>query len=139
MLPLGARPAIIGIGVDADTTTRHEETRNLDILGVHQPDEVFHDDVHAVFVEIAMVAEREEIQLQTLALYHALVGNIRDAHLTEVGLPGDRAQTGKLRTVETHPIVVLGMLVLKGFKHFGCILVGVVGVTTEELQPLVFS
>ena len=64
-----ALAAIVGKGVDADAATRGEDARHLDIFGVHEADEVLHDDVDAVFVEIAMIAEAEEIKFQTLALY----------------------------------------------------------------------
>ena len=59
MLMLGI--CVIGKGVDADATTRGEDTRNFNILRIHQFHQILHDDIHAVFVEIAMVAKREEI------------------------------------------------------------------------------
>ena len=52
-----ALAAIVGEGVDADAATRGEDARHLDIFRVHEADEVLHDDVDAVFVEVAVVAE----------------------------------------------------------------------------------
>lgn len=90
-LVLGARTAVVGIGVDADAAAWSEDAGDLDVFGVHETDEVFHDLVDAVFVEVAMVAEREEVELEGFALYHALIGEVGDAYLGKVGLTGDRA------------------------------------------------
>ena len=139
LFPFGARSAIVGIGVDADAATGHEEARHLNVLGIHQANQVFHDNVDTVLMKVAMVAEREEIELQALALHHALVGYIRDAHFSEIRLAGDGAQAGELWTIESHPIVIVGVLVGKRLQYFWCILVAVLGLGTEELQPLIFS
>lgn len=114
-----ALAAIVGEGVDADAATRGEDARYLDIFGVHEADEVLHDDVDAVFVEVAVVAETEEVELQALALYHAHVGDILYANLGKVGLTRDGAQRCELGAVELHPIVVARVFVYKCFKHLG--------------------
>ena len=62
--------AVVGEGLDGDATTRIEEPDNLQIFGIHQLDQVFHDDVDAILMEVAVVAETEEIKLQALALHH---------------------------------------------------------------------
>jgi hypothetical protein len=103
--------------MDADTSARDEETDNLDIARIHQLDEVVHDDVHAVLMEVAVVAKREEVQLETLALHHALVGDIENLYLGEVGLPSDGAERGELGAVELHPVVALGMAVFESLEH----------------------
>ena len=59
---LGAGAAVVGIGIDADATTRGEQADDLDVLGVHQANQVLHNHVDAVFMEIAMVAEAEKAQ-----------------------------------------------------------------------------
>ena len=61
---LGAWTTVVGVGVDADAATRGEDACDLDVLGIHETDEVFHDDVDAVFVEVAMIAEGEEVELE---------------------------------------------------------------------------
>ena len=63
LLILCALTAIVGVGVDADASTRRKEASNLNILGIHQSDEVFHDYVYTVFMKVAMVTKAEEIQL----------------------------------------------------------------------------
>ena len=90
---------------------RGKDTCYLDILWIHQLDEVLHDDVHAVLVKITMVAETEEIELQALALYHLHVRDIADANLSKVWLTRDRAEGCKLRAVETYPVIIARVLV----------------------------
>ena len=134
LLVLGAFAAIVGIGVDADAATGHKETGNLDIFGIHEVDEVFEDDVNAVLMEVAMVAETMEIEFQALAFNHALVGNVTDAEFGEVGLSCNRTKGCELGTVETHPIVVVGVLVLESFEDAGVVVVLVLGWVTHVLE-----
>lgn len=42
---------------------RGELAPDLDVLGVHQTDQIVHDDIHAVLVEISVVTEAEQVQL----------------------------------------------------------------------------
>ena len=83
-LVFGAWLAIVGIRPDTDAATRSKDACYLNVFRVHQFDEILHDDVYAVFMEIAMIAETEEIKFQTLALYHLYVRNIADANLCEI-------------------------------------------------------
>ena len=136
----GAGTAVVGIGEDADAAAGGEETGDLDVFGLHEAHEVFHDDIDAVFMEVAVVAEGEEVEFQALAFDHALAGNVGDANLGKVGLAGDGAEGGELRTVETHPIVVVGMLVDEGFEHFGSVVVGILcALAAEVLQAFCFA
>ena len=84
--------AIVGIWVDADASTWSEDARYLYIFGVHKLDEVLHDLVHAVLMEISVVAETEKIELEALALDHSHVRDIAYADLGEVRLACDRAE-----------------------------------------------
>ena len=86
LLIFRAWTTIIGIGIDADASTGSEDASDLNILGVHQTDEILHDDVDTVFMEVTMIAEREEVELQGFAFHHALVGQVGDANLCKVGL-----------------------------------------------------
>ena len=65
---------VVGKRIDADTATRHEISRYLQVFGIHQFYQILHDDVHAVLMEIAVIAKREEIEFETLALHHPLGG-----------------------------------------------------------------
>ena len=57
LFPLCTRLAIICVRIDGQTTARCKLAPYLDVLRVHQLDEVFHDDIDAIFVEIPMVTE----------------------------------------------------------------------------------
>ena len=89
-LVLGARTAVVGVGVDGDAATWGKETGNLDVFGIHQFDEVFHDDVYAVLVEVSVVSEAEKIELEALAFNHLDVRDIADAELRKVRLSCNR-------------------------------------------------
>ena len=86
----GTWTTIIGVGPNADASTWSEDACHLDIFWVHQPDEVFHDGVDTVLMEVAMIAEAEEIEFEALALDHPLIRNITDTYFSEVGLASDR-------------------------------------------------
>lgn len=138
-LVFGAGSAVVGKREDAYSAARLEESRHFDIARVHQLHQVFHDDVHAVFMEVAVVTEAEEIQLQALALHHFHVGDVFDDNLAEVGLSGNRTEGCELGAVELHPIVVLLVLVLEGLEHLGSIVHPVLRLLAEGVQALVFS
>jgi hypothetical protein len=76
LLILGTRTAIIGVWIDADATTRSENACNLDILRIHKAYEVLHNLIDAILVEVAMITEREKIELEALALHHTLVREV---------------------------------------------------------------
>ena len=79
-----SRTSVIGVRPDADSSTWGEDAGDLDIFGVHKAYEVLHDDVHTILVEITMVAEREELEIQTLRLHHEHVRYVCDAYLGKV-------------------------------------------------------
>ena len=62
-----AGTAVIGEGINADTAPGGEESGHFQVLGIHQLDQVLHDCVHAIFMEGALVAEAEQIELEALA------------------------------------------------------------------------
>ena len=88
-------------------------------------------------MEVAVIAEAEEIKLKTLALHHLNVGDVGYANLGEVGLTGDGAEGCKLRAVEPYPIVVAGMFVYESLEHLRCVVVTVACVRTKGLESLV--
>ena len=57
LLPLCTRLAVICVWIDGQTTARCKLAPYLDVLRIHQLDEIFHDDVNAIFMEITMVTE----------------------------------------------------------------------------------
>ena len=62
-LPACAGLAVIAVGVDGDAAARGEFAPDFDIFRIHQANEILHDDVHAVLMEITVVAETEQVQL----------------------------------------------------------------------------
>ena len=138
-LILRAGLTIVGVGPNTDTPARRKQSRHLDILGIHETDEVFHDDVYTVFMKVTVVAKAKQIELQALAFHHSLTGNVADAYLGKVGLARDGAQTGKLGAVEPHPIVVVWVLVFKRFEHLGGIIHTILRLASQGVQALFFS
>ena len=123
---------VVGERVDADTASRHKPPGDLQILGIHQFDEILHDDVHAVLVKVPMITEGEEIEFETLALHHPLAGDITDIDMSEIRLAGLGAQGSELRTVERHQIFVLRMFVRKGLQYVRVIIVAVLNMLVTQ-------
>ena len=57
LFPLCTRLAVVCVWIDGQTTARRKLAPYLDVLRIHQLDEVFHDDIDAIFMEIPMVTE----------------------------------------------------------------------------------
>ncbi len=117
--------AVTREGVDGYAAARSEDALDLDITRIHQLHEVVEDDVHTVFMKVAVIPEREQVQLEALALDHLDTRNIRDDYLGEIRLPGLGAERRELRAKEGHEILAPGMLVDKRLQHLGSILCGI--------------
>ena len=57
LLPLCTRLAVICVWIDGQTTARRKLAPYLDVLRIHQLDEIFHNDIDAIFVKVPMVTE----------------------------------------------------------------------------------
>ena len=57
LFPLCTRLTVVCVRIDGQTTARRKLAPYLDVLRIHQLDEVFHDDVDAVLVKVPMIAE----------------------------------------------------------------------------------
>lgn len=57
LFPLCTRLAIVCVWIDGQTTAWRKLAPYLDVLRIHQLDEVFHDDVDAVLVKVPVIAE----------------------------------------------------------------------------------
>ena len=135
----GARKAVVGKGIDADAATGSEDASHLYIFGLHETDEIFHDDVDTVLMEVAVVAETEEVELEALALYHQFARDVHDANLCKVGLSGDGAEGGELRAIELYPVVVVWMLVNKCLQYLWSVVITVCGLCTKGAKAFFFS
>ena len=123
LLELRAGTSVIGIRINGDASARGEDTRHLNILRVHQMNEVFHYDVHAILVESTMIAEAEQVEFQTLALYHLDIGDIANTDFRKVRLPRDGTEAGEFGAVEFDEIVTVLVLVGNSFQIVGVIVV----------------
>lgn len=117
--PAGAGFAVIAVRIDGDASAGGEFAPYFDVLGIHQFDQILHDLIDAILVEVTVIAERIQVKLERLAFYHALRGHIGDVDGRKVRLTGDRTERGEFGAVEFYEIVVVRMLVFEGFKHFG--------------------
>ena len=104
---------------------RGEDALHLNVARIHEPDKVLHDYVDTILMEIAVIAEREEVEFEAFALDHILARNVAYDYSGKVGLPCLGAERCKFGTMECDEIFVFGMLVLECFKHLGCIIVGI--------------
>ena len=89
-------------------------------------------------MEVAVVAETEEVELEALALDHAHTRDVVDDDVAKVGLTRLGAQRSELGAVERHHRFILGVLVLEGLKHVGA-LVKLVGRALVAQQRYAFQ
>ena len=122
---LGTWAAIVGIGIYGNAATRSKDSLDLDVLGVHETNQVLHYRVDTILVEITMIAETEKIEFEALAFDQTLVRQVIDDYLSKIGLTCDRTQRGEFWTLEMNPVVVLRVLVQETLEHFWCIILPV--------------
>ena len=114
--------AVVGKRLNADAAARVKQAYDLQVLGIHELDQIFHDDINAILVEVAMIAETKQVELQAFALDHALARDVVDDDAAEVGLACLGTQGGELGAVERHHIFILGVLVLESLQHVGTVI-----------------
>lgn len=51
--------SVIAIWVYADPASRCKKTGNFDVFGIHKFDEIFHNQVDAIFMKSSMIAKTE--------------------------------------------------------------------------------
>jgi hypothetical protein len=90
-------------------------------------------------MEVAVVAEGEEVELEALRLDHPFARDVENLDLCKVWLARDGTERGELGAIELHPVVVVGMAVLEGLKHLRSIIHLIVGLLAEGLQALILS
>lgn len=133
------RIGIVGKGIDADAAAGHEVTGDLEVFGIHEADQVLHDDIDAILVEIAVVAEGKEVELEALALDHPFPRDIGDIDMSEIGLPGLGAERRELGTIESDEVLILRVLIGKSLQHLGVILIAIVrALVAQEGDALQF-
>ena len=63
LFPFRSGHAVIAVRIDRDASAGSELAPYFNVFGIHEPDQIFHDDVYTVFMEISVIAEREQIEL----------------------------------------------------------------------------
>ena len=63
LFPLRSGLAVIAVRIDGNASARSELAPYFNILRIHEFYQVFHDYVYAVFMEVTVIAEREQIEL----------------------------------------------------------------------------
>ena len=123
---------VVGEGFDGDATTGIEQAYDLQILGIHQLDQILHDDVDTILVEVTVITEAEEVEFQALALHHQRARNVIYNKVSEIGLTCLGAQGGELGTIQCHQVFVLRMFVFKRLQHLRGIVVVVLRVLVAQ-------
>ena len=136
---LGSRTSVVGIWIDADATTRGKNAGDFDVFRIHQTDEVLHNLVDAILMEVSVVAETEEVELQAFALHHTLVGQVTDSDFGKVRLSRDRAEAREFGAVELYPVIVVGMFVNKCFQHLWGVILTIFGLAAQSQQAFLFT
>lgn len=129
---LCSRLAVVGIRMDCNASAWSEDPCDFDITRIHKADQIFHDDIHTILVEITMIPETEKVEFQTLAFHHLHIWNIAYDDIGEVWLTCDRTKAGKFRAVEFHPVIVLLMFVDECFENFRSVILFVDGFFVPE-------
>ena len=120
--------------MDADASTWREDAPHFDVLRIHEPDQILHDQVHTILVEGSVRAEAEEVELEAFTLDHLHVRDVVDRDLGEIWLARDGAEAGELGAVEVHAVITLRVAVGEGLQHLGRIILTVVRLLTQEGQ-----
>ena len=64
LFPSGARFSIVAIWIYGKAASRQEPAPYLNILRIKQPDQILQDGIDNILMEVAVIPEREQVQLQ---------------------------------------------------------------------------
>ena len=135
--PFGAGDAVVAIGVNGEAASGEEFAPYFDVPGMEQFNQVGHDDIHTIFMEVAVISETEEVKLERFTFYHVLVRDIGNINGSKIRLAGFRAQAGKLGTVEFDEIIPVCMFIGNPFQQSRIVIVGILGILAAQLFQLV--
>ena len=57
--PFSAGDAVVAIGINGETASGQEFAPYFDVTGTEQFDQVGHDDIDTIFMEVAVISEAE--------------------------------------------------------------------------------
>lgn len=63
LFPAGAGLSVVAVGVDGKAAPGQEPAPYFDVLGLHELNQILHDDVDDILVEIAVVPEGKQVEL----------------------------------------------------------------------------
>ena len=63
LFPFGSALAVIAVRIDGNASTGSELAPYFDIFRIHELNQIFHDYVYAVLMKVAVITEREQIEL----------------------------------------------------------------------------
>ena len=130
---------MVAVGIDGEAAAGKEFAPNFDVPGMEEVDQVVHDDIDAVFMEVAVIAEAEEVEFQGFAFYHEISWNVGDVDGSKIGLSGFWTEAGEFRTVEFDKIVAVFVFIGNSFQIVGVIVVFVMGVLIAQEGQLIQS
>lgn len=117
LLPFGSRLAVVGIRINGQTAARQEFAPNLNIFRLHQLDKILHNDIYAVFMEITVITEAEQVQLQRFAFYQTFVRYIRNVDGRKIRLSRHRTKASEFRAIKFNPVIILRVLIWERFQN----------------------
>ena len=135
--PFRAAPAVIAVWVDRQPASWKETAPHFDIPRIEELDQVIHDEIHTVFMEIAVVAVAEKIELQGLALYNEFVRDIGNVNRSKIGLARLRAEARKFRAVELDKIIPVRVGIGHRFQQGRIIIKGILRLLAPKERQLV--
>ena len=137
--PFCSLHAMVAVGIDGEAAAGKEFAPDFDVAGMEEVDQVVHDDIDAVFMEVTVIAEAEEVEFQGFAFYHEISGDVGDVDGGKIGLPCFGAQAGEFRTVEFDKIVAVFVFIGNSFQIVGVIVIFVAGVLIAQEGQLIQS
>ena len=58
---LCAGSSVVAVGVNGNAAPGQEFSPDFNVSGIHQSNQIFHNNIHTILMEIAVIAEREKI------------------------------------------------------------------------------
>ena len=135
--PSCVRFAVVAVRIDRDAASRCEFAPHLDVFRRHQCNQILHDDVHAILVEVAVVAETEKVKLQRFTFDHDLSRDVGNVDGRKIGLSRHRAQACEFGAVEFHKVIIVRMLVRKSLKDFRIVVLRIFSLLVAQLGDAV--
>jgi hypothetical protein len=55
------RISVVGERIDTDASSGHKIAGYFEVFGIHETNQVLHDDIHTILMEVTVVSEGEKI------------------------------------------------------------------------------